>query len=541
MHLPWQGDDHPCCRPAFFVSLHRQNTPDMKKLPIGIQTFSEIRREGYLYVDKTEEIFQLITSGKYFFISRPRRFGKSLTLSTIKEIYSGNRRLFEGLWIEDKWDWAKVHPVVHIQFNEIGYATKGLEQALRDRLDEIARQYGLTLQEEAYDQKFRELIRELSALKGKVVLLIDEYDKPLIDYLEKEQLPRAFEHQAILKNFYSVIKSADPYIELLLITGVSKFSKVSIFSDLNNLEDITLHRRHATLVGYTQQELESVFVEWIANTLEVMPDETKESLLDKIKTWYNGYTWNGTDYVYNPFSILNFFSAGDFQDYWFKTGTPTFLIKKMQEQRFFSFEDLTVNQLLFESYTLDNLELRSLLFQTGYLTIKSKDNRGQYTLDYPNREVQEAMYSHLIAALLHRAPLDSSRPVFQLEDAFLRNDMERVAAVINAMLKDVPSHLLAEQDEHFYHALVHLHFRYLGFYIQSEVHTSDGRMDAVVQTTTHIYVIEFKLNQSAEAALQQIREKRYADKYAADGKTIIKVGINFDTRQRAVSDWKTEP
>lgn len=513
----------------------------MKNLPIGIQTFREIRQGGYLYVDKTEQIHRLIASGKYFFLSRPRRFGKSLTLSTIREIYSGSRELFEGLWIENQWDWTKVRPVVHIQFNEIGYNTGGLEAALHNTLEEQAATHGLSLKEATYDQKFRELIRELAEKKGKVVLLIDEYDKPLIDYLEKDQLHIAFEHQRILKNFYSVIKSADPYLEFLLITGVSKFSKVSIFSDLNNLNDITLNPRHATLAGYTQPELENNFQEWLHCTLQEMPGVTVEELLAQIKAWYDGYTWNGRDHVYNPFSVLNFFAAGSFQDYWFKTGTPTFLIQKIKETGYFNLNDLKVSSLIFESYSLDNLETRSLLFQTGYLTIKSIDYEfGIYQLDYPNREVEQAMHNHLIAALLHRSALDSPRPVVALKEAFFANDLARVVTVINTMLKDVPSHLLDEKGEHFYHALVHLHFRYLGLFIQSEVHTSDGRMDALVQTPTHIYLLEFKIDQSAEVALEQIRRKGYADTLRLENKPLIGVGINFDTIKKAVSDWAQE-
>ena len=514
----------------------------MKKLPIGIQTFSEIRQGGYLYIDKTEQIHRLLDSGKYYFLSRPRRFGKSLTLSTIREIYEGNKALFEGLWIESKWDWSQVRPVVHIQFNEIGYNTGGLEAALHKTLDEQAARHGLTLTERTYDQKFRELIRELSSLKGKVVLLIDEYDKPLIDYLEKDQLPTAFEHQRILKNFYSIIKSADPYLEFLLITGVSKFSKVSVFSDLNNLNDITLNPRHATLVGYTQSELEAYFQEWIQNTLQEMPEEaTATSLLAQIKEWYNGYTWNGRDYVYNPFSVLNFFASGVFQDYWFKTGTPSFLIHKIKEAGYFNLNNLKTSEQLFESYTLDNLDIRSLLFQTGYLTIKKIDwEFGLFELDYPNREVEQAMHNHLIGALLERSALDSSRPVVLLKEAFMKNDLARVVEIINALLKDVPSHLLDDKGEHFYHALVHLHFRYLGLFMQSEVHTSDGRMDAVVQTPTHIYLLEFKIDQRAEAALEQIRQKGYADKFRLENKPVVGVGINFDAVKKAVGGWVAE-
>ena len=510
----------------------------MKKLPIGIQSFRKLREGGNLYVDKTEHIYKLVNFGSYFFLSRPRRFGKSLTVSTIAELYSGSRELFEGLWIENRWDWSKVHPIVHISFNEIGYATSSLEQALHDRLDEIAAQHGLSLKAATYDQKFRELLHSLSALKGKVVLLIDEYDKPLIDYLSSEQLPIAKAHQQILKNFYSIIKNADSHLELVFITGVSKFSQVSLFSDLNNLDDLTIDENASALTGYTQEELERYFDEWLGWLQQKFPRQSKDALLEDIKTWYDGYTWDGETRLYNPFSILNFFKKRSFEDYWFKTGTPTFLIKKLEERGYLMPEELTVNRALFESYTLDNLELRSLLFQTGYLTIKSIDQYGQYRLGYPNREVEEAMYNHLVANLLNWEPLDSTRPVIQLKEALQANKLTEAVAIINAMLKDVPSHLLADKGEHFYHALVHLLFRYLGLFIRSEEHTSDGRMDAVVHTPSRIFLFEFKIGESAEAALRQIHDKGYADKFRADGKPITLVGINFDAKKRAVDAWQ---
>jgi Predicted AAA-ATPase/PD-(D/E)XK nuclease superfamily len=512
----------------------------MKKLPIGIQTFSEIREGGYVYVDKTKQIYDLITSGKYFFLSRPRRFGKSLTLSTIRAIYEGKKELFEGLWIEDQWDWTQTRPIIHIQFNEIGYLENGLPTALHKTVDEHAAIHGITLTPDSFDQKFRQLIQKLAAEKGKVVILIDESDKPLIDYLDKEQLPTAFEHQRLLKSFYSVLKSADPYIELLMITGVSKFSTVSIFSDLNNLIDITLDKSVADLVGYTQTELETHFSEWVELCVKEGLSPDRESLLTKIKKWYNGYTWDTRTFVYNPFSMLNFFRMRSFEDYWFKTGTPTFLIKKLKEADYYNLNDLRVTRQVFDSYALDNLELRSLLFQTGYLTIRKYDpDSGIYTLRYPNQEVEEALSSHLIGALLHRPPADSASPVVDIRDAFFRNDLAKVVLIINAMLKDVPSLLLDDKKEHFYHALVHLHFRYLGFFIQSEVHTSDGRMDAVVHTPTHIYLLEFKIDQSAHAALAQIRQKAYADRFQADGKIVVGMGVNFDTAKRRVSEWES--
>jgi len=513
----------------------------MQKLPIGIQTFARIREEGYLYVDKTEQIHRLVTSGGYFFLSRPRRFGKSLTLSTIKEMYSGSRDLFKGLWIENRWDWDKIHPVVHIQFNAIGYASNGLEYALNSVIDDEAKTHHIELEKTGQDQRFLELLQKLTAKKGKVVLLIDEYDKPLIDYLEKEDLPIAFAHQKILKNFYSIIKSADPYIELLVITGVSKFSKVSIFSDLNNLDDITLDENIADLVGYTQAELEHFFDAWINYTLEKYTDFSRESLLELIKKWYNGYSWDGQVRVYNPFSILSFFKKRSFEDYWFKTGTPTFLIKKMAEARYYNLNTIHTNTTLFESYTLDNLDITALLFQTGYLTIKEWNHlRGTLVLDYPNQEVERALSNHLLGALTHKSSNQVTIPVVQLETAFVQNEPEQVAVIINAMLKGVPSLLLANQDEHFYHALVHLHFRYLGFFIESEVQTSDGRMDAVVHTPERIFILEFKINESAAVALEQIKTKNYAARFKTSGKEIIGLGINFNTEKRCVDDWATQ-
>jgi hypothetical protein len=513
----------------------------MQNLPIGEQSFLNIREGNLLYIDKTSHIFRLISESKYSFLSRPRRFGKSLTLSTIDEIFSGKKELFKGLWIENKWDWTKINPVIHLSFNVLDYQAKGLEKAIMDFLDEKAAKHEILLSEVSAKSKLMELVRKLNEKIGKVVILIDEYDKPLIDFLEKDSLHLAKENQKILKNFYSGLKGKESQeaLRFLLITGVSKFSQVSIFSDLNYLDDITLNKNFGALVGYTQKELEKSFKDRINQFVKNSKKEySRTSLLTAIKEWYNGYSWNMEDFVYNPFSILQFFSKGQFQDYWFKTGTPTFLMKVLREKRFFNLNDLKVNKVLFESYDLDNLDARSLLFQTGYLTIKHIDNRtGQYTLDYPNREVEEAMHSHLIGSLLHTMPADSTKPILQMEDAFLKNNVEKVVKVINTMLKDLPSHVVNGKDEHFYHSLVHLHFRYLGLFINSEVHTSDGRMDAVVQTDTHIFILEFNIDESGEITLQQIKDKKYADKFQLENKPIVCVGINFNTKKKSVDSF----
>ena len=514
-----------------------------KKLPIGEQSFRKIREEGMLYVDKTADIHRMVTGGQYLFLSRPRRFGKSLTLSTIEQLFLGERHLFEGLWIEKQWDWSVKYPVVHLAFNTLGYAYSGLTTALQKEVQRQAAKYDITLEETAYDLQFRELIQKLNKQHGKVVLLIDEYDKPLIDYLEKEELPTAYEHRKVLKAFYSGLKDrqSQEALRFFMITGVSKFSQVSIFSDLNYLNDLTMGDRCATLVGYTQQELEDNFGEWLDFLQERFQDMSREQLMAYIRTWYNGYSWDGIHRVYNPFSILQLFDHRSFEDYWFKTGTPTFLLKHIKERGLFRLNDLTVSKSLFESFDLENLDIRSLLFQTGYLTIRHIDTRrGAYTLDYPNREVEESMHNHLVAALTGRMPADSLQPVIWLEKAFFKKDLARVVQVINTMLKDVPSLLLDQKNEHFYHALVHLLFRYLGIFIESEPHTSDGRLDAVVQTPTDVFILEFKLDESAESALAQIKTKRYAEKYRLTGKPVTGIGIAFGTGRKDVAGWVAE-
>jgi Predicted AAA-ATPase/PD-(D/E)XK nuclease superfamily len=511
----------------------------MKQLPIGRQDFATLREKNCLYVDKTEHIYRLLTTSAAYFLSRPRRFGKSVTISTIKAIYEGKKEFFEGLWIEDKWDWSRRNPVIHIPFNVLDYKTLGLENVLVERLKDIGLSYGITLTKTSMTSVFEELVIELAKNGQRVAILIDEYDKPIIDNLETKNRPQAEENRAILRNFYSPIKSLDPYIELLFITGVSKFSQVGIFSHLNHLDDITLGDKFGTLVGYTPEELLLYFEEYIVDFLERKPKWTRERLLDTIREWYNGYSWDNVTTVYNPFSILNFFSKSVFQDYWFKSGTPRFLIDILKERRFFNLNDIKATAPMFESYEIEHLEARAILFQTGYLTIKDYDeDRSLYTLDYPNREVEESMHNHLIAALRGIFPVDSRAPVIAIEDAFLVNDVEKVVRTINAMLKDVPSQIIDKKDEHFYHALVHLHFKFLGIYMDSEVNTSDGRMDAVVKTPNHIYILEFKIDQTAQVALDQIKNKDYPAKYATDPRPTVGIGINFNTEKKSVDDWK---
>ena len=509
----------------------------LQKLPIGIQTFSEIIEKEYLYVDKTEVVYRLLTSGKYFFLSRPRRSGKSLTLSTIKSIYLGQRELFTGLWIEDQWDWEQIHPMIHISFSGIGYQTQGLEAAIEAELRLVGTQFDIRFEQIGIDRMFAELIRKL-ADKGKVVLLIDEYDKPIIDYLD--DIEQAKENQATLKTFYSVIKNNDPYIEFLLITGVSKFSKVSIFSELNNLTDITINRRFANLTGYTQTELEDSFAPYMPDAESILGLD-RSTLLARLQHWYNGYSWDGRTYVYNPFSILNFFLQVDFRNFWFETGTPTFLLKLLKKEWLYKLDDLTVSEQTFSSYEIEQLQVIAILFQSGYLTIKEKGDFGLYTLDYPNAEVKESMLSYIIADLRNQQAALTKPMVIELYEAFNANDVERIILLIKSIFKNIPSQIFLGKAEAYYHSLIHLVFFYLGQYTESEVNTNDGRLDCVVQTPTHIYILEFKLDKSADEALQQIKDRGYADKYAADPRPKVLLGINFSREEKTVDGWKIDP
>lgn len=508
----------------------------MKKLPIGIQSFQKIIKGDFLYVDKTNFLYDLIVGGSYYFLSRPRRFGKSLLISALKEIFEGNQSLFSGLWIEKKWNWEERSPVIHIPFSTLNYQKDGVTRALANYLDELSTGFGLRLKEGDHKDKFRDLINQLYAQAGRVVILIDEYDKPIIDYIGND-ITLAQENGRALKAFYSIIKDSDPHLRFVFITGVSKFSKVSIFSDLNNLEDITLDWRYSQMLGYTQEELEHYFPEEIEATGKRL-GMSREMLLAEIRRWYNGYTWDKENYVYNPFSILNFFSKREFQNFWFKTATPTFLVELIRKNPVYKLEEVQVGQAVFDSFEIkEKLDIYSLLFQTGYLTIKGfiKEFR-LYLLGYPNLEVRDSMREYLIGGFSDQNPSEVPTYAFQLKQAFYENDLGRVVRIMNSLLKNIPNQIFP-QTEAFFHAIIHLMFKYLGVFIESEVNVSDGRADAFIQTPTHIYCLEFKLNQSAEVGLRQIIDRGYLDRFTSE-KQKVAAGINFNTDSRKIDDWQ---
>jgi hypothetical protein len=518
---------------------------DRKILPTGYQHFRDLREDNCVYVDKTQQIHRLCTLGKQYFLSRPRRFGKSLLLSTLEELFKGEKDLFDGLWIADKWDWTKKNPVIHISFNVVSYETLGLEAGLRLYLLDIYKEKGL-IPEENKDIKalFFNLIKQLHKQDGKVVILIDEYDKPIIDHLEHNEIDKAKANQKTLALFYGALKDAGTHIRLLFITGVSKFSRVSLFSKLNNLTDLTLHPFYSTLLGYTQEELEQYFPTYIEDALAIFPHYTREQLIEQVRLWYNGYSWDGKTTLYNPFGILLFLDSLDFQGFWFDSGTPTFLAKKMLEETFFSEDNIETNTNFLNQYSLDNIEITSLMFQTGYLTIKEKSEKGDLVLTYPNQEVRRAMYSFLIDGIIPSRG-GTAATVLHLRKAFLAHDLDKVKAILISLFAglayDVYTHQKnPQQVEGFYHGVVHIIFRILGLYMQSEVHNSKGRADCIVQTPTHIYILEFKINSTAEVAFKQIIDQKYALPFLADNREKIGIGINFNGTTRELDDWKDD-
>jgi len=497
----------------------------MRKYPVGLQDFDKIISENFVYIDKTKYIYELTQSGGYYFLSRPRRFGKSMLTTTMQALFEGKKELFTGLYVEDKWDWEVTYPVVRISFAETGFQSMGLDESIRQELVKHGNKFGVTFDTTFIDQMFRELIQKLSASHGKVVILIDEYDKPIIHYLGVDTA-QALANRDIMKNFYSILKEADPHLKMVFITGISKFTKVSIFSDLNNLADLTIDRRYAGICGITQDELETNFTE------ELMVQDKA-----KIKEWYNGYTWDMKTWVYNPFSLINFFSSNQYRNYWFESGTPTFLINLTKDKRLYSFEESESSMNFLSSYDLEHLQLLPLMFQTGYLTLKSYDEDRDYcVLDYPNHEVRKSYLELLANAYITNDSTTSAVLATKIEKALQNENFEEVKSIINTLFKSLPYTIWQNENEAFFHAILHLTFKLVGVYVQSEVLTSDGRIDCIIHFVDKIYAIEIKLDKSAADAIIQIKEKAYLKPYLHEGKKLIAIGINFSKEKKEVEE-----
>ncbi|TKD31144.1 ATP-binding protein [Azotobacter chroococcum] len=510
-----------------------------KKLPIGIQTFREIREEGYYYVDKTGIAQQLLDEGKYYFLSRPRRFGKSLFLDTLAELFAGNEPLFRGLAIHEHWDWNRRYPVIRISFGGgVLQSLAALETRIGNLLEVNAQRLGLaTFKATDIPSRFAELIRETERVHGqRVVVLVDEYDKPILDNFTRPETAR--EMRDGLRNLYSVIKDSDAHLRFAMLTGVSKFSKVSLFSGLNNLNDITLDGGYSAICGYTDEDVDTVFAPELAGLDR-----------DEIRTWYNGYNWAGTS-VYNPFDLLLLFQKRQFHPYWFETGTPTFLIDQLLAKRVFSPDlgRLVAMETLLSSFDVDCMPVEALMFQTGYLTVDSLLSMGartEYTLKYPNLEVQASLNGALLEGLTGDPSLPG-RQTGQLYRLLLANDFTGLQQLFTAFFASIPHDWYRNspiaQFEGYWASVFYSHFAALGLDIRLEDTTSHGRIDMTVLFNGSVYLFEFKVVElvAKGKALPQIQERGYAEKYRARGEPIYLISVEFSHRQRSVVGFEVQ-
>ncbi|MBU0655866.1 MAG: ATP-binding protein [Gammaproteobacteria bacterium] len=509
-----------------------------KSLPIGIQNFREIRDKNHYYVDKTGQALKLAQEGKHYFLSRPRRFGKSLFLDTLKELFEGNEPLFRGLAVHGQWNWSVQYPVLRFSFGGDNFTRAGqLEQNLADQLQALENAAGLQPQSESVPGRFRELILHLKQQANQpVVVLIDEYDKPILDALNYPDIAR--DNRNFLRGFYGTIKDYDAHIRLSFLTGVSKFSKVSLFSGLNNLKDISLDERFATICGYTDRDIDTVFA-------AELPGLNR----DEIRTWYNGYNWLGEG-VYNPFDILLLFDRREFKNYWFETGTPTFLVEQIQKRKVATpnLEQLSSDDELLSSFEIDNTSLETLMFQSGYLTIKrvqTIDHNAFYELGYPNREVYQSLNNSVLKYLVY----DAGKQVKQriaLHDLLSRNDFDGLKNLFHSFFASIPHHWYTNNDiqqyEGFYASVFYSYFASLGLDVTVEDATNLGRIDMTLKFNQQVYIFEFKVVEMVPEgnALQQIKARGYADKYRSLGLLIHLVGVEFSRESRNIVGFEVE-
>lgn len=509
------------------------------KYPIGIQDFEKLRTNGYSYVDKSRFVYKLATEGEYYFLSRPRRFGKSLFLSTLEAYFQGKKELFEGLAIYDlETDWKK-YPIFHIDLNTANFREKdSLYTVLNDYLTTWESKYGARESEATLALRFKGVIARAAEKEGcGVVILIDEYDKPILQTLRDPELQA--EHRAQLKAFYSVLKTQDRYIKFAFLTSVTKFGKVSVFSDLNNLTDISMDHRYISICGMTEKELLTNFKEGISELAEANGD-TEEATIAKLKARYDGYHFEeNTVGIYNPFSVLNTLSRLRYKNYWFETGTPTFLVDLMKMHNY-RLPDMTKERVSDDVInSVDSLSTNPIpvIYQSGYLTIKGYDERfKKYLLGFPNKEVEEGFLNFLLP-LYTSAGNNSPFLVDEFVQDVESGNPERFMQRMKAFFADTSYQVVGNAELYFQNAM-YLVFKIMGFYTQVERPTSDGRIDAIIQTPNYIYVIECKLDRTADEAIKQIENNGYAEPFLMDKRKLYKIGVSFSSETRGVAEYK---
>lgn len=512
------------------------------KYPIGIQNFKDIRMGGYVYVDKTALIYKLADLGKYYFLSRPRRFGKSLLISTLEAYFQGKKELFGGLALERLETEWKSYPVLHLDLNVDKYSTPdNLYQVLNEALAQWEKVYGSNPNEATLSLRFKGIIRRAFEQTGKqVVVLVDEYDKPLLSTIDCKELHDAY--RSTLKAFFGVLKSQDLYIRFAFLTGVSRFSHVSIFSDLNNLQYISMIPDYADICGISEKELHEYFEESLQE-LASANGMTYEQVCEKLRGQYDGYHFYPNSVgIYNPFSLLNTFQYKLFQDYWFRTGTPTFLVKLLQQNEYDlkALKGLYVDDSALQSVDEDYADPIPVLFQTGYLTFSGYDPEMGYRLDFPNQEVERGFFNFLLPYYTSVLKSGVKSYLNKLTAAVRQGKPNDLLRTLQTMLAGKPYMLAGGDKEVHFQNTLYLIFTMLGYNVQVEQATSQGRMDVTIQTPDYVYIFELKLDKSAEEALQQIKNSQYARPFQTDSRKVFLIGANFSSATRTVEKWMVE-
>ena len=519
----------------------------MKKIAVSLADFEEIINNNYIYVDKTKYLHQMVSKDKYYFLSRPRRFGKSLFISTLENFFKGKKDLFKDLYIYDKeCNWEE-YPIIKLDFNTIPTESRDiLEESINKRLDQIAKKYNIDFEKDKAYYNFPKLVRELSNKYGKgVVVLIDEYDKPIISNIGRgeEKLEIAKENKDFLKIFYDNLKSLETNLRLVFMTGVSKFSKLSVFSTLNNLIELDMHPRFYTMLGYTEEELRANFKEYfdlLAKKLEI----DIEILYDKFKQMYNGFRFSDEEEkLYNPYSVAKALDYQKIDNYWFESGTPTFLIDLIKEKGLdiTNINNIEVGRSKLKAHDITKLKLVPLLFQTGYLTIKEIEDQVIYKLGYPNYEVEQGVSQNLLENMTE--DMVETPIIHRIKKSLIVRDYDKFIDYMKSLFANISNINIpkdVKEREHFYHTIFYLTgvlFSDNNLNIYSELLTSEGRIDMVVESEENFFIIEFKCNQSAADAIEQIEERNYKDKYKIKEKEIVLIGINFDTKERNIKDY----
>ena len=511
----------------------------MKKLPIGIQTFKDIIEQDYIYIDKTDIAYEVINGSKYAFLSRPRRFGKSLFLDTLQEIFEGNKKLFEGLAIYNKWDWSIKYPVIKISWDGQLKTITQLEDVAFRNIDKNQQRLGVSCKKSSnISVCLDELIQATyEKYNQRVVVLIDEYDKPILDNIENP--PQAQEHREYIKGLYSTLKGSDRYLKFVFLTGVSKFSKASIFSGLNMLSDISLNKKYGNICGYTQNDVEEVFKEYLDGVD-----------LEKLKKWYNGYNFLKDD-VYNPFDILQFIDNDYlFDNYWFATGTPTYLIKLIKQNNYFlpNLSNLKIGKQLLDSFDIENIDLEVILYQSGYLTIDRVVEKRRGGLDYylkiPNEEVKQSFSDFIIDSLMSKDYSLKSDNQDLIFEALETKDLNLFQTTLESIFASIPYNHYANNNiqvyEGFYASVIYIYLQSLGLDIIGEDVTNKGRIDLTIKINGIIYILEFKVDGQKGEALKQIKEKNYHQKYINTTKEIYIIGIEFDSNEKNITKFESE-